>query len=212
MTDIAAVMDTFPSRVQEWSTALGRTLDAHAGALSAAAVDRIVKPDVEAMLAEVGAHIAGGGFVAASGLLPSGGSFMAWWQGESVDRVDALANLSMTAANRYLDADWYRGPISTGRLTITGPYIDLLCTDEFALTYTCPVPWSGAPAVAGIDVTVADLEKVLTRPLASLGPHAALVNAEGRAIVTASPTELPGDFVDTDRPTWPLGYGLSVVV
>lgn len=158
------------------------------------------------------ANIAGGGFVAATGLLPSGGSFMAWWQGESVDRVDALANLSMTAANRYLDADWYRGPITTGELTITGPYIDAMCTAQFALTYTCPVPWSGAPAVAGIDVTVADLEKILVRPLTALGERAALINGEGRAIVTASPTELPGDFVDTDRTTWPIGHGLAVVV
>ncbi|WP_341268360.1 hypothetical protein [Gordonia malaquae] len=212
---IAATMDSFAERVQEWSVQLGRKFAAHRGALSATAVDRIVKPDVEVMLADPDANIAGGGFVAASGLLPSGGSFMAWWQGESVDRVDALANLSMTAANRYLDADWYQGPVTTGRLTVTGPYIDMLCTDEFALTYTCPVTWPGAPtttSVAGIDVTVADLEKILYRELAALGPDAALINAEGRAIVTASPAELPGDFVTTDRTTWPLNHGLAVVV
>ncbi len=212
VADIAATMNAFADRVQRWSADLGRALDAHSGALSAAAVDRIVKPDVEAMLADSTANIAGGGFVAASGLLPSGGSFMAWWQGDAVDRVDALANLSMTAAHRYLDADWYRGPISTGQLTVTGPYIDLLCTDEFALTYTCPVPWTGASAIAGIDVTVAALERILFRPLSALGDRAALINAEGRAIVTAAPAEVPGDFVDTDRVTWPLNHGLAIVV
>ncbi|MBM7368361.1 cache domain-containing protein [Gordonia hydrophobica] len=212
---VARELTDLSDRVERWTVALDYALAAHRGVLTAVAVERIVKPAVETMLADAGSEIAGAGFVSAAGLVSGNTDFMAWWQGPDIERVDALANLSTSPEARYRDADWYRNPVESGRLTVTGPYVDLLCTDSFALTYTAPVGWSrpeGPVGVAGVDVTVSALERRLTRTLAAVAGTASLVNAEDRIIVTTSPLATPGDFAAPPEHRWPLGHGLSVVV
>lgn len=214
VAEVAQSLAEISDRVQRWVVALGHSLAAHHGALTAAAIDRIVKPDVDALLADPDSAIAGGGFIATENLVSGSETFMAWWQGPDCERVDALANLSSSTQGRYLDADWFRSPMASGRLHITGPYVDLLCTDEFALTYTAPVTWHRSPApagVAGVDVTVATLERRLSRTLTAVAPTAALVNAEDRVIVTASPQVTPGDFAADPRHRWDVGHGLWVL-
>lgn len=214
VVDVARSLGEIADRVQRWAASLGEALTAHRGALTAAAVDRIVKPDVDALLLDPESAVAGAGFIATDGLVGGSRTFMAWWQGPNVERVDAIANLSETADGRYVDADWFRGPMASGALTITGPYVDMLCTDEFALTYAAPVTRGGAErpvGVAGVDVTVATLERRLLRTLTALAPTAALLNGEDRVIVAASPSVTAGDFAATPTRRWDVGHGVSVV-
>ena len=214
VADLARSLTVVSDRVQRWVTSLGHSLAAHPGTLTAAAIDRIVKPGVDEMLADPESAVAGAGFIATENLVSGSTTFMAWWQGPDCERVDALANLSASSEGRYLDEDWFRLPISSGRLHVTGPYVDLLCTDEFALTYTAPVsvhPSADPVGVAGIDVTVATLERRLLRMLSAVAPTAALVNSEDRIIVTASPLTTPGDFATAVERRWDVGHGLSVI-
>lgn len=214
VAEVARSLTAITDALQRWSVSLGHSLAAHRGTLNVAAIERAVKPTVETLLAAPESSVAGAGFIAAPGLLNSDRYFMAWWQGLGIDRVDPIANLSDAARGRYLNADWYVNPVRTGRLAITGPYVDLLCTDEFSLTYTAAVDTfrSDAPAgVVGIDVTVAALERRIMAPLKAVAAGAALVNVENRAIVTASPLVAPGEFLDVPTQTWDVGHGLSVV-
>ncbi|WP_062391435.1 cache domain-containing protein [Gordonia phthalatica] len=214
VAEVARSLAMISDRVQRWVVALGHSLAAHHGTLTAAAIDRIVKPDVDELLADPESAIAGAGFIATENLVSGSKTFMAWWQGPDCERVDALANLSSATAGRYVDADWFRLPMSSGRLHITGPYVDLLCTDAFALTYTAPVTWHRSPdpaGVAGVDVTVATLERRLLRMLTAVAPTAALVNAEDRVIVTAAPLVTPGDFAVDPQHRWDVGHGLAVI-
>ncbi|MGB6247215.1 cache domain-containing protein [Gordonia sp. (in: high G+C Gram-positive bacteria)] len=214
VSEVAHSLAAFSHGLQRWAIRLEHELAAHRGVLTAVAVERIVKPAVDAMIADPTSDIAGAGFVAAPGLLGNDRYFMAWWQGRPAERVDPVANLSESAPERYLAADWYRDPIRTGLLTITGPYVDFLCTDEFALTYTAPVGPNrpaGPAGVVGIDVTAAALERRIARLLKAVSADAALVNAENRTIVTSSPLVAPGDLLDGQSPSWPIGHGLSVV-
>ncbi|NMO05287.1 hypothetical protein HH308_29120 [Gordonia sp. TBRC 11910] len=198
---INVFLTTVEGRIAQWALDVGRAFDAHAHKLTGAAIDRTIRPVVADMLSDSDIRLAGAGFIANVGLLAPDRSFIAWWQGDDMERVDALANVSTTSQSRYLDAEWFRTPLATGKLAITGPYIDLLCTDEFVLTFTVPVYWRGEPSIAGIvglDVTVATLERVSADALRSVGPSAAIVNAEGRIVVSASPRCSSGDFADID--------------
>lgn len=214
VTEVARSLTPLSDQVQRWAVALGRSLIARRGPLTGAAIDRIVKPDVEAILADPDTEVAGAGFVAAEGVVGDGRNYMAWWQGPEVDRVDAIANLSASTRGRYRDTDWYRIPLASGRLTVTGPYVDLLCTDSFLLTYTAPVEWGreeGPLGVAGVDIAIASLERRLTRKLAAVSATAALVNSDDRIIATVSPLASPGDFAAASDDRWAIGHGLSVI-
>ncbi|NLG46475.1 cache domain-containing protein [Gordonia sp. (in: high G+C Gram-positive bacteria)] len=213
VTEVARSLTPQSDQVQRWAVTLGRSLTARRGPLTGAAIDRIVKPDVEAMLA-ADPDIAGAGFVAAEGIVGADRNYMAWWQGPEADRVDAIANLSASTPGRYRDTDWYRIPLTSGRLTVTGPYVDLLCTDGFLLTYTAPVEWGrpeGPLGVAGVDIAIPSLERLLARKLAAVSATASLVNNDDRIIVTVSPQASPGDFAEPSDQRWTIGHGLSVI-
>lgn len=106
-----------------------------------------------------------------------------------MERVDALANFSPHATSRYTKGEWFKLPMATGRPHVTGPCIDLLCTDEYVLTFTHPLYKDGTFAgVAGLDVTAQTLERATLGLLRDVEPHAVLVNAAGRAFRIISAT------------------------
>ncbi|ALE07572.1 hypothetical protein AL755_05120 [Arthrobacter sp. ERGS1:01] len=194
-------------RIDRWAQAATEWLSGP-GKITGTSIDKFIRPTVDAMLHEPGTLLAGAGFVAAPGLLGPERSYIAWWQGEDLERVDALANFSPQSTSRYVKAEWFRVPMETGRPHVTGPYIDLLCTDEYVLTFTHPVFRAGELAgVVGLDVTAQTLERAGLAALRSIGPHAVLVNAGGRSIVSASPTVDAGDMVrpDDGAPTFDVG-------
>ena len=98
-----------------------------------------------------------------------------------MERVDALANFSPHATSRYIKAEWFKLPMATGQPHVTGPYIDLLCTDEYVLTFTHPLYKDGDFAgVVGLDVTAQSLERATLGLLRGIGP-AGRAGQRGRA-------------------------------
>jgi DNA-binding FadR family transcriptional regulator len=215
VADIAAYFAAIEKQLDTWAKSLGPRMTPHGPSLTGAAIDRIVKPDVERLLSADTLGLMGAGFVANVGVVGPERTHFAWWQGTELDRADVLANISSHSQTRYLRAEWFRTPLSTGQLEITGPYVDLLCTDEYIVTFTEPVRWPHEPhivGVAGMDFTLATLEARTLSSLRQIG-NATLINSEGRAVVSADPNVLSGDLVanpDGYR-RWPAGSRFAVI-
>ncbi|MCU6481986.1 cache domain-containing protein [Arthrobacter sp. A2-55] len=211
--ELAALIDSIEAGIDAWAQATTEWLSGQSKP-TGTAIDKFIRPAVARMLHEPGSRLAGAGFVAVTGLLGHGRSYIAWWQGEDLERVDALANFSPSSISRYVKTEWFKVPVETGRPHVTGPYIDLLCTDEYVLTFTNPVFSSGTIAgVVGMDVTAQTLERAGLASLRSLGPGAVLVNAGGRAIVSASPTVDAGDLVQAapEAAIYPVGRQFRII-
>ena len=160
-------------------------------------MDKLIRPVVEELVRTPDGYVAGAGFLANAGLLGPERSYIAWWQGEEMEHVDALANFSPNSISRYVKSEWFRIPVETGQAHVTGPYVDFLCTDEYVLTFTHPVfcrPDGPVVGIVGMDVTVQRLERGAMPGLRRIGERATLVNSDGRAIVSAAPDIAAGDL------------------
>ena len=107
---------------------------------------------------------------------------------------------------------------------VTGPYVDYLCTDDYTLTFTCPVsrPDGGFAGVAGVDVRVAAVEQRFLGLLRASQQTLVLVNRMGRVVVSNSARMLSGDLVpgvdvpalaaaEDPRLTWVAGSELGLL-
>ena len=157
-------------------------------ALDAAAALAVVE---RVMTAELTARtvVFGGGYVVAPARL--GQPLMAWWQAlgstREVRRLDAGAT-DAGYVRSYEDIEWYRVPADTGAAHMTGPYVDLLCTDQATLTFTAPLVVGGAFAgVVGADVTVPAFERAIGDALRAAGAGTLVVTSEGRVAASTDP-------------------------
>jgi hypothetical protein len=152
-----------------------------------AVVERVMHAELEARPV-----VFGGGFVVAPERL--GQPLMAWWQAtgaaRDVRRLDAGAT-GGGYVRSYEELEWYRVPADTGAPHMTGPYVDLLCTDQATLTFTAPLVVDGAFAgVVGADVTVPAFERAVGTALRSAGEGALVVTTEGRVAASTDPSVL----------------------
>lgn len=156
-------------------------------------------------------RVLGGGFVAAPGLLVDEEHLLAWWQGEDRELMSGSAALGRSAD--YSRQEWFRTPRRTGRLHVTGPYIDYVCTDEFVLTTTVPVMSGGQLlGVMGADVLAETLERELLATFRA--SRATLVNHHDRAVLSGDPHVFAGDPVSRSAYTTALpceGLPLTVL-
>lgn len=123
-----------------------------------------------------------------------GGALMSWWQAlgdaREVRRLDAGATGTGTVRS-YEELEWYAVPRRTGEPHMTGPYVDLLCTDQATLTFTTPLVVDGAfGGVVGADVTVRSFECAVADALRAVGEGALVVTDEGRVAASTDPTVL----------------------
>lgn len=172
-----------------------------ADAPSAAGLHRI-RPQVTEAL---GGLIIGAGFVSAPNVLTDSEFGFEWW---TAGEPPAQLFISLDPASEnfldYTRQSWFTVPRDTGRRHINGPYVDYLCTDEYTLTFTIPVVLGGAFAgVVGADVYVREFEKAVRPRMRALGRAAALLNAQGRVIVSNSVRQATGSLVrEADVPAW----------
>lgn len=170
-----------------------------AGDLSAISLHAI-RPQVFDAL---GGLVIGAGFVSAPNVLADQEFGFEWWTaGKPPEQL--FISLDPTSDNflDYTRQSWYTVPRDTDRRHINGPYVDYLCTDEYTLTFTLPAHQHGSFAgVVGADVYVREFEYVVRPMLRSLGRRAALVNAQGRVIVSNSVRQATGSLV-RDVPAW----------
>jgi hypothetical protein len=168
---------------------------------AAAALHRIRPQITEAL----GGLIIGAGFVSAPRVLADSEFGFEWWTAGS---PPAQLFISLDPASEnfldYTRQSWFTVPRDTGRRHINGPYVDYLCTDEYTLTFTIPVVRGGSFAgVVGADVYVREFERAVRPRLRSLGRGAALLNAQGRVIVSNSVRQPTGSLVrEADVPAW----------
>jgi hypothetical protein len=178
------------------------TLLAESAEVRAADLDRLSPQVVDAL----GGLVVGAGYVCAPHTLADQLFGFHWWAA-SPDAVPSQLFISLDPASEnfldYTRQSWFTVPRDTGRRHITGPYVDYLCTDEYTLTFTIPVRRGGFAGVVGADVYVRDVEHALRPGLRPLGGRAALVNAQGRVIVSNSIRQVTGSLVrEVDVPAW----------
>lgn len=155
----------------------------------------------------LGGLVVGAGFISAPNALADQEFGFEWWT-ETGDAEPVQLVISLDpASDNFLDytrQSWFTVPRDTGRRHINGPYVDYLCTDEYTLTFTAPVQRNGSFAgVVGADIHVREVERLLQPKLRALGGRAALVNAQGRVIVSNNVRQATGSLVrDVDVPAW----------
>jgi hypothetical protein len=151
--------------------------------------------------------LVGAGFIADGEIMRGRDVHFAWWLGP----LEANPVLGSTTEPTRLDLttrgyteylrdfralEWYRIPATTRHAHVTGPYVDHLCTCDYILTLTMPVHAGGAGAgdaarmvgVVGADVAVRGLEHELLAALFDVPEPLALVNEDGRVVVSTEPT------------------------
>jgi hypothetical protein len=143
--------------------------------------------------------------IVAPGLLTNAEYGMEWWWAVPDREPETLrANLEPSAPDffDYATADWYAPPESTGARHVAGPYVDYVCTNEYAMTLAQPVRAGGRfVGVAALDVSVGGFETLVLPALQSLDAPATLTNATGRVIASTSEAVWPGQRFPAERAT-----------
>lgn len=153
----------------------------------------------------------GAGFIAAPGFVTGRESHFAWWLGPLVgtpllgttsapSRLDLASRVNTEFLRDFRELEWYQVPETTARTHVTGPYVDHLCTFDYVITLTMPVPvGEHMVGVVGADVYVKSLEQVLLPHFLALPSPVALVNEAGRVVVSTEPSLPAGDVLPNRR-------------
>lgn len=162
-------------------------------------------PAVSAVLAPLRPHViaALGGLVTGAGVitvpLADGLPGLEWWMGDGATQRTRLELDVDPDSDTYVDLrrmPWFSVPLSTGRRHMTGPYVDYVCAEEYTLTFTVPVrAGSEVTGIAGVDVTVGDLERALRPAIRAVGSTVALVNSHGRVIAGSTAQHITGSLI-----------------
>lgn len=84
----------------------------------------------------------------------------------------------------------------TGGRIVVGPYVDYAGTDEYILTFACPVTSAhGFFGVAAADIRASDFEQSMLPLLDAAGPRTLLVNDSGRVIASNTAAAIVGSLV-----------------
>ena len=156
----------------------------------------VLRPLIAGLLQSHRSLVKGAGAIFTPGVLADAPRWIEWWWWRTSSAPEALrVNLDPEAPDHYdyLSAEWYRIPASTGTRHVTGPYVDYACTNEYAVTLSLPVLLDGrAVAVAGSDLIVSGLEERVLPRMCKLARPLALINAQGRVVLSSSPDWTPG--------------------
>ncbi|KQX05424.1 MULTISPECIES: cache domain-containing protein [unclassified Leifsonia] len=176
---------------------------------SSASVDDLVSSRVLPELVRDNPLLVGAGFIAAPGVVAGRAVRFAWWLGP----LDAGPLFGSTTEPTRLDLttrshaeylrdvralEWYATPAETQATHVTGPYVDHLCTCDYILTLTMPVTLGERMlGVVGADIAVRRLERELLPLLLLIDEPLALVNADGRVIISTDAVAQPGALVSS---------------
>ena len=171
------------------------------------------------------ARFVGAGFIADSDVVSARGVHFAWWLGPLDDNpvlgattVPTRLDLTTRGYAEYLrdfrSLEWFRVPATTFQAHVTGPYVDHLCTCDYILTFTSPVrsTAAGVAGVVGADVAVRRLERDLLPAFLHADEPVALVNADGRVILSTEPALQVGTIAQSDIRVASAGAPFTVLV
>ena len=208
LTAITAKIDDVLACVQRTGDTL-RMLAARAGSGG----DTLTRDDLAPLRALAGAtltahdgFVAGAGAVLAPGVLSDAPRWIEWWwggsrRGQEPERLRVDLDPASAEFTDYTSMEWYRKPERSGRWTITGPYVDYICTHEYTFTLALPVRCGSLfVGVAGADILATQVERLVLPDLASLGGDAVLTSASGRVIASNTVRFLPGEIAPPGEP------------
>lgn len=159
-----------------------------------------VEPLVRKAIGGADSRIQGAGFVVAIGLLDPERWWLEWFvreDGTRVSRLEVQRDPTAVGFHDYELSPWYAVPRASGIPHITGPYVDNLCTDDYTLTFTRPLLVRGEfLGVSGADIGVRTAERELLPLLRAVPDRAAVVNADGRVLVSNTGALMCGDLLD----------------
>ncbi|RXZ48935.1 hypothetical protein ESP57_08180 [Agromyces fucosus] len=231
---VGAVFTGVFDQLAAWRAPVEHLIDG-APEVRPAALDTLVAELVLPRLTEPQPLLVGAGFIADGEIVRGRDVHFAWWLGP----LDANPVLGSTTEPTRLDLttrgyteylrdfralEWYRIPATTSDAHVTGPYVDHLCTCDYILTMTMPVhavhpAGGGAPGgtrmvgVIGADVSVRRLESELLAGFLDVTAPLALVNEEGRVVLSTEPALQVGQLADLDGAGEPCpGTPLRVLV
>lgn len=141
-----------------------------------------------------------GGLISGAGVITAGRpQRLEWWMGADPTRRTRLDLDLDPASDSFVDLgrqQWFAVPRDTGVRHVTGPYVDYVCAEQYALTFTVPISHDGRFAgIAGADVFVADFERALRPALRAVGCPTALVNTHGRVVAGTTAHHLAGALI-----------------
>ena len=161
--------------------------------------DQLTRQLVAPLLTLPGSNAIGAGLVLAAGTFAGEPAHFSWWTvgggsetAGSDDRQSPLLQPLQIdedpGSDQFHDftrLEWWCVPRDTGGLHITGPYVDYICSSEYALTLSVPLTVSGAFAgIVGLDLLAGALGDRLQAALQHLGERALLINSTGRVLAS----------------------------
>jgi hypothetical protein len=149
--------------------------------------------------------LAGAGVVVAPYVLKDDPYWLEWWlagpdnERAAATRLTADLDPHSVTFRDYTSLGWFEGPQRTGERTITGPYVDYLCTDQYTLTFTAPlVAGERFLGVAGVDVLARWFEHHLFSVVDTVGSPdegCVVVNRSGRVVACPGGGWVTGDLI-----------------
>ena len=157
-----------------------------------------LRPDIDRQLLATGAFGCGGGVILQPGCLADREMHLEWWYlADGGKTMPLRPNFDLRRENfyDYTAMPWFSRPRSTGSSCVEGPYVDLYGTNMYVLTFTVPIVVDGRfIGVAGLDLSLHNVERLLIRSLMRLEHEAVLIAVDGRVIASNSPNWMVGDL------------------
>ncbi|MGW6200852.1 cache domain-containing protein [Kribbella sp. NPDC055110] len=170
---------------------------------------------VRPVLEDPAGRIQGAGFVAATDALADSRWWLEWFMLRNGSAERLLVDTDPRGENffDYQSLPWFDVPQRTARRHVTGPYVDYLCTDDYTLTFTVPVVVRDRfVGVAGADVRVFTFEKAILPCLRATQRKLAIVNDQGRVVLSNSARHVSGTLLRAELPAYRIeDLPLSVV-
>ncbi|MBH3427134.1 cache domain-containing protein [Pseudomonas alkylphenolica] len=158
----------------------------------------LLRPAIDRQLLATGAFGCGGGVILEPGSLADREMHLEWWYLADAGKTLPLRpNFDRRRENfyDYTAAPWFSRPRESGTSSVEGPYVDLYGTNMYVLTFTMPIFVQGQfIGVAGLDLSLHNVERMLVRSLMRLAHEAVLISADGRVIASNTANWLVGDL------------------
>lgn len=200
LDELASELGRVYDELGELAARFAARIDVAGGGLRREQLEAL-RPTMFSVLERHADLVSGAGVITAPDLLLDAPRWIEWWWRGRRGIPEALrVNLDPLAPDSYdyTLTDWYAGPERTLAPRMAGPYVDYVCTNQYAITLSTPVRLAagGFAGVAAADIPVSNIERRVLPALSLLRRPAALVSPGGRVIVSNVPAVVTGQRLE----------------